>query len=217
MSYRTTRKMAKRKRIHRHILLQAAVTLFGDRGYHATTVPMIVKAARSSTGSFYFYFRNKEDVFAAALQAFADAFHAAIVGDAAPGSPTADPQRQLRAAVEHLVLLLTRNSAGARILLVESAGLSARLEHVRRAILDSQSRFFEELLARLAPSPQTPNATLVAGAPLVARCCIGSIHESVRHWLELPPDQRPAPQALATTVAEFNVRATVALQPQAGR
>ncbi len=215
MSYRTTHKMAKRKRIHRHILLQAAVTLFAERGYHATTVPMIVKAARSSTGSFYFYFRSKEDVFAAALQVFADAFHAAIVGAAAPGtapgSPPDDPQLQLRDAIEYLVLLLTRNSAGARILLVESAGLSTRLEQVRRAILDNQSRFFEELLARLALSPQTPDA------PLAARCCIGSIHESVRHWLELPPDQRPAPQALATTVAEFNVRASAPLKPQAGR
>ena len=62
MVYRTTPKMARRKEAHRTKLLETAVQLFGKHGYHATTVPMIVKASGSSTGSFYFYFRNKEDV-----------------------------------------------------------------------------------------------------------------------------------------------------------
>ena len=70
MAYRTTPKMAQRKEAHRAHLLEVAVRLFGKRGYHATTVPMIVKASGGSTGSFYFYFRNKEDVFAAALEEF---------------------------------------------------------------------------------------------------------------------------------------------------
>ena len=62
MVYRTTPKMAQRKEAHRTKLLETAIRLFGKHGYHATTVPMIVKASGSSTGSFYFYFRNKEDV-----------------------------------------------------------------------------------------------------------------------------------------------------------
>ena len=42
MVYRTTPKMAKRKLERRQKLLRMAVGIFGMRGYHQTTVPMIV-------------------------------------------------------------------------------------------------------------------------------------------------------------------------------
>src|SRR3974390_2633208 len=82
MAYRTTPKMQQRKEEQRAHLLETAVRLFGKQASHATTAPMIVKAGGSSTGNFYFYFRNKEDVFASALESFgkriADALNAAI-------------------------------------------------------------------------------------------------------------------------------------------
>ena len=69
MAYRTTPKMVKRKEAHRARFLQTAIRLFGKQGYHATTVPRIVRESGSSTGAFYFYFRNKDDIFARALEA----------------------------------------------------------------------------------------------------------------------------------------------------
>lgn len=72
MVYRTTPKMAERKEARRKKLLSAAISIFGRKGFHATTVPMIVRAANSSVGSFYFYFRDKEDIFAAALAALGE-------------------------------------------------------------------------------------------------------------------------------------------------
>jgi TetR/AcrR family fatty acid metabolism transcriptional regulator len=201
MAYRTTRKIAQRKLTHRLLLLRTAIALFGERGYHATTVPMIVKAARSSTGSFYYYFRSKEDVFAAALETFAETIADVLYSAIAGASARTNPLQQIRTAVEHLVLLLTGSPGEARTLIVESSGLGARLERVRRDIIDSHALFVEEVLARLASPPQTLNAALVA------RCCVGSVYESVHHWLELLPEQHPAPQALATTVADFTCAA----------
>src|SRR5579864_5493064 len=119
--YRTTPKMALRKQAHRANLLKTAVALFGKHGYHATTVPMIVKASGSSTGSFYFYFRNKEDVFSAALENFGERIAAAL--NAAIALAGENPLRQMRAAVEGLVLFLADNPDEARILIVESSGL----------------------------------------------------------------------------------------------
>jgi AcrR family transcriptional regulator len=52
MVYRTTPKMAKRKEAHRARLLRTAIRLFGKQGYHATTVPRIVRESGSSTGAF---------------------------------------------------------------------------------------------------------------------------------------------------------------------
>ena len=64
MVYRKTKATEERKEARRRLILDSATRLFGKHGYHATTVPMIVAEAESSTGSFYMYFRNKEDVFA---------------------------------------------------------------------------------------------------------------------------------------------------------
>jgi AcrR family transcriptional regulator len=69
MVYRTTPKMAKRKLERRQKLLKVAVGIFGKRGYHQTTVPMIVTRSGGSIGSFYMYFRNKENIFAAVIEA----------------------------------------------------------------------------------------------------------------------------------------------------
>ena len=159
---------------------------------------MIVKASGSSTGSFYFYFRNKEDVFAAALERFgervAEALNAAI---AASGEK---PLEQMRAAVERLVLFMAENPDEARILIVESSGLGARLEQIRRGIVDSHARSVEKALSQLRSilPPLDP--------ALIARCWVGSVYESVYHWLELPVAQRPAVKAVVSAVSEFNLR-----------
>lgn len=47
----------------RQLLLDAARVAFADRGYGATTVADIVARAGTARGTFYLYFRNKEEVF----------------------------------------------------------------------------------------------------------------------------------------------------------
>lgn len=49
----------------RRRLLDAAATVFARRGYHAARVDDIVKLAKTSHGTFYLYFENKEALFAA--------------------------------------------------------------------------------------------------------------------------------------------------------
>jgi AcrR family transcriptional regulator len=203
MAYRTTPKMTQRKEARRTKLLKTAIQLFGKNGYHATTVPMIVKASGGSTGSFYFYFRNKEDVFAVALEQFgkriAEVLNTAIV---AAGEK---PVKQMRAAAQRLVLFMAENPNEARILIVESSGLSARLEQIRRGVVDSHARSVEKTLAQL-------RSTLPPLDPaLVARCWVGSLYESVYHWLEQPIGRRQAPKDVASAVAEFNLRGIGAL------
>src|SRR5437870_12862035 len=52
-------------------LLDAAMVVFERRGYHAARVDDIVKVAKTSHGTFYLYFSNKEDLFRALLNAVA--------------------------------------------------------------------------------------------------------------------------------------------------
>jgi AcrR family transcriptional regulator len=48
-------------------LLDAAIVVFGERGYHGTRVDDIVKVARTSHGTFYLYFASKDDLFQALI------------------------------------------------------------------------------------------------------------------------------------------------------
>lgn len=53
-------------------LLDAGVDVFSAKGYHAARVDDIVRVARTSHGTFYLYFSNKEDLFQALVRDVAD-------------------------------------------------------------------------------------------------------------------------------------------------
>jgi AcrR family transcriptional regulator len=190
--------MAKRKEANRAKLLQTAIRLFGKQGYHATTVPRIVREGGSSTGAFYFYFRNKEDVFAAALEAIGEQVAAAL--NSAIARAGHSTLAQMRAAVEGFVHFLAGHPAEARILIVESSGLTPKLSNVRRTIIASHCRSVERALSSL-PRPM-PGTDL----KVVASCWVGAVHESVRQWLETPAEQRISAEILAKEIARFNLQ-----------
>jgi len=190
--------MAARKDTRRKSLLDAATELFGEKGYHAATVPMIVARAESSTGSFYMYFRNKEDVFGAALEALGEQT-IRVVREA--HATAADPLSQIRAAVEALFLFLARNPREARILVVESSGLSPDLEQVRRKIL---ARHADEVWQIMEAHQREFTSTNPA---IGARCLVGAVCESLYSWLESSESERLPADTVARAVADYNVRA----------
>lgn len=198
MAYHTTPKMAKRKQAHRAKILQMGIRLFGKQGYHATTVPRIVRAAGSSTGSFYFYFRNKDDIFASALEAIGEQI--AIVLNKAIASAQGNTISQMQLAVEAFILFLAEHPDEARILIIESSGLSARLAKVRRSIIASHCRSVEKALASISGSLQKLNPRVIAS------CWVGAVLESVYQWLESPIGNRISADALAREVSGFNLR-----------
>jgi TetR/AcrR family transcriptional regulator, fatty acid metabolism regulator protein len=198
VAYHTTPKMAKRKQAHRAKILQMGIRLFGKQGYHATTVPRIVRAAGSSTGSFYFYFRNKDDIFASALEAIGEQI--AIVLNKAIASAQGNTISQMQLAVEAFILFLAEHPDEARILIIESSGLSARLAKVRRSIIASHCRSVEKALASISGSLQKLNPRVIAS------CWVGAVLESVYQWLESPIGNRISADALAREVSGFNLR-----------
>ena len=67
----------------REAILDAALRLFADRGYDATTVAEIRELAGASTGSMYHHFASKEDVAAALrVEVLAD-YQARMLGELA--------------------------------------------------------------------------------------------------------------------------------------
>jgi AcrR family transcriptional regulator len=88
-------------------LLDAGMVVFDRRGYHAARVDDIVKVARTSHGTFYLYFANKEDLFWALLSDVSEEMIAlsASLGAVSPGRKGYD---DLRTWLDRFVELYTR-------------------------------------------------------------------------------------------------------------
>ncbi len=198
MVYRKTSATEARKDARRKLILDAATRLFGSHGYHAATVPMIVAEANSSVGSFYAHFRNKEDVFAATLETLGAEVSAVM--DRARMSQV-DPLLGIRCAVESLFLYLAENPGEARILIVESSGLSPRLEQIRRGLLRQHAG---QVFHTLESNPAMFSGVSPA---IAARCLVGAVFESLYAWLELSPAERPPVAEVARAVADYNTQA----------
>jgi len=198
MAYRKTPATEARKDARRRKILDAATRMFGLHGYHAATVPMIVAEADSSVGSFYMHFRNKEDIFAAVLEGLGERIAEVL---AETRSRQTDPLKRIGAGVEALFVFLAQNPEEARILIVESSGLSPRLEEVRRAILQNQA---EQTRHTLESSPEVFQ---YADASVAAQCLVGGVYEALCVWLEQNPEQRLPAVDVARLVADYNTRA----------
>jgi len=198
MAYRKTSAIELRKDARRRTLLEAATRLFSRCGYHAATVPMIVAEANSSVGSFYKYFRNKEDVFAIILETLGEKI-AVVIREARESR--SDPLLQVQNALEAGFLYLAKNPQEARILFVQSSGRSPRLEQVRRSLLWQQA---DECCKTLLANPEVFSAV---NSSIAARCLVGSVFEALCYWLEESPNDRLSTAEVARAVVDFNSRA----------
>jgi AcrR family transcriptional regulator len=80
-------------------LLDAGMRVFGERGFHAARVDDIVRAARTSHGTFYLYFANKEDLLRALATECAQEIDA-LANRLGPIGPDTDGYAELRAFLE---------------------------------------------------------------------------------------------------------------------
>ena len=195
MVYRTTPKMANRKIERRAKFLKVATRIFGKQGFHGTTVPMIVAKSGSSNGSFYMFFQSKDEIFAAIIEAIGERISSSL-NDAIAEAPAGLPQ--MKAAVVQLFLFLAEHPDEARILIVESSGLSPALEKARRKVVESHARSVEKALILSCPQLLNP--------AVIARCWLGAVYESAYHWLGLATSGRPPAAEVAQTVASFVLR-----------
>jgi AcrR family transcriptional regulator len=85
-------------------LLDAGITVFATRGYHSARVDDIVKAAKTSHGTFYLYFANKEDLFQALVGDVATELNE-LTASLGPLGPGEAGQAELRAWLERFAAM----------------------------------------------------------------------------------------------------------------
>jgi AcrR family transcriptional regulator len=157
-------------------ILQAALEVFAEKGYHRALVDDIVRASRTSKGAVYHHFPNKEALFLALVDEFSARLAEAVaVGIAGAHGGLGKVQAALTAGLE----TFARHRELARILLLESVSLgpayqSKRLEvHGRFASL-IQAYLDDAVAEGSIPSQDTRVATLA---------WLGAVNEVVIQWL----------------------------------
>ncbi len=176
---------------HRTRILDAVAQCFAERGYHDTSVDQVVSRARSSKSAFYACFPNKETAFAALLEREGErllhAVEQAIVAET-------EPRHRARAGITTFVTDCARNRATARILLVESVGISEAIEERRRAL---HRRFAEMIRAQAQAAHSAGAPATTVDLEVLAFALVGAVNEAVVHLLDTGgSDPTPVVEAL---------------------
>lgn len=108
--------MEARKAEKRALIIDAAVDVFAERGFHPARVSDIARRAGVADGTIYLYFKNKEDlllsIFEEKMDVLLGAMHAAM-------ETTDDPIEQIRLFARHHFLQVRENRSAAEVLQVE--------------------------------------------------------------------------------------------------
>ena len=108
--------------------------------------------------------------------------------------------KEYRRALKPCYFFLARNSKQARILIVESSGLSPQLQKRRRSIF---SQYQATLRHTLESAPERFGLDNIA----MERCISGAAFEGLHCWLEENHKTRHPATEIARAVAQFNAQA----------
>jgi AcrR family transcriptional regulator len=138
----------------RRRVLDAALELFGTRGYAAVPVDRICRTAGISTKSFYPLFDNKEALFSELYDELVSKIAVGVVAAPVEGLSVRDA---VTARLDALVHAAVDDPRVARVVLIESAGLSPVVEERRRAVHNSLATFVVQTTAQFVDKGELPD------------------------------------------------------------
>jgi AcrR family transcriptional regulator len=200
MPYRSTDNTRRKKDTKRTAMMQAAVRVFAEKGYHAATVRDIVNEADVAIGTFYFYFPDKETLFVHLFEETAAFLLQAI--DQAINSRSTFPA-QLEAAVQAYVNVAFYEPAVVQLLLVGGMGsvpsLAERRDEYREKLTRIWQRPLAAALERKQIEPQNVRRT--------AEGLVGAFDEIIYNLLTSRGKESEGQQAVSDMV-QLGLRAT---------
>ena len=160
----------------RERILDAAMELFSAKGFHDTKLDEIVAQASASKGSIYFHFPNKERLFIALVDQFADLIEGrakeAIAGEA-------DSIRRVQAALEAVLATFSKYRRPAKLLLVQAVGLGAVFERKRIEVNDR----FVLLIKTYLDDAVADGSIPPVNTQIVSHAWMGAIYNIVIQWV----------------------------------
>jgi AcrR family transcriptional regulator len=160
----------------RQRILDAAVEVFAEKGYHDARVDEIVEASGTSKGAVYFYFSSKQQIFLALIDEFARKLEQGLL-EAVMREP--DGIRRVNAALESCLTIFGETRRLAKIFLVQAVGLGEAFEEKQ---LEIHGRFVQAIQMyldqALADGDIPPLDTEVT-----AMVWMGAINEVIIRWV----------------------------------
>jgi AcrR family transcriptional regulator len=164
----------------RRRIADAALFLFADQGYTVTSVDDVVTRARVSKSAFYEFFESKEHCVRELLALEGGALIHDVLTTAATGH---DHHERLRLGITRFVRSCFERSDVARLLIVESVGLSAGVEAVRHELQAS----FADAVAEEVRHAMAHDAFYADKDPVVfGRAVVGAVSDAVGYFLTHP-------------------------------
>jgi AcrR family transcriptional regulator len=119
-------------------ILDAALELFSERGYHATGVADIAAELNMSHGTFYNYFRSKRDILEQLVDEAAGRISAAVAEGGSPARATslAEFRGQAQQIADALFATIRADPRLARLLLLEATAVDDDLTERVLTLLD---------------------------------------------------------------------------------
>jgi AcrR family transcriptional regulator len=164
----------------RRRIVESALGLFATRGYTVTSVDDVVARARVSKSAFYEFFESKEHCFREVLAAEGGALIHDVLAEGAAGH---NHHERLRLGITRFVHECFDRPDVARLLIVESVGLSQGVEAVRRE-LQAQ---FADAVAEEVRHAMTHDTFYADKDPAVfGRAVVGAVSDAVGYFLTHP-------------------------------
>lgn len=161
----------------RERILDAALLAFSRQGYHGTRLDDIVEESETSKGAIYFHFANKERLFLALVDQFADLLERRVL-EAIEHEPHG--MARVNVALETTLRTFGRYRRPAKVLLVQAVGLGSVFENKRAEINDRFARLIETYLKEAIDVGDIgPVDTQV-----VSYAWMGAIYELVIRWVQ---------------------------------
>ena len=123
------------KGLRREAILDAAKSVFAERGFHQTAIADIARAANLSYGSVYWYFDSKEALFETLSEREEQALWAHVAAAVGRAGDDADPEAILARGVRATFDFFAADPAAARLL-----SLDRFTDDIERLIVDAQRR-----------------------------------------------------------------------------
>lgn len=179
----------------RERILDVALNIFSQNGYHDTRLDDIVDQACISKGSIYYHFPNKEKLFLALVDQFADLLERRT-SEAIAEVRGID---RVRAALTAVLETFGRYRRPAKILLVQAVGLGTVFEKKRLAIHTRFAALIKVYLDEAIAAGDIPPAD----TELIAHAWMGAIYNIVIQWVYTG---EPTPDRVMSTLLPLLLR-----------
>lgn len=118
-------------------LVEAAIAVFGRKGYLGTQISDIIEEAGVARGTFYLYFEGKREIFSSVLEHIFSAVNSVV--ERLPRDAVHEVPDKIRGNLDRIIHLLIDKPEFARVLLCESVSLDSECD-------EKLKQFYDQLL-----------------------------------------------------------------------